>query len=72
MVRAFAHVGREMGLPRTVVTRHPMGRPLGPPRDTVTQRRVVDAALELLSTATEGGAVVELKNPYRPEPRDRM
>lgn len=65
-VRSFAHVAREMGYPRTVVTRHPMGRPLGPPGDRVTQRRVVRAGLELLGTATEGGTVVELEAPYRP------
>lgn len=55
-----------MGIPRTVVTRHPMGRPLGPPGDVTTQRRVVRAALELLETATHGGTVLELEEPYRP------
>ena len=65
-VRSFAHVATEMGIPRTVVTRHPMGRPLGPPGDVATQRRVVGSALELLETATEGGTVVELEEPYRP------
>lgn len=66
VVRSFAHVPLEMGYPRTVVTRHPMGRPLGPPGDLVTQRRVVGAALDLLETATGGGAVIELEDPYRP------
>ncbi len=65
-VRSFAHVATEMGIPRTVVTRHPMGRPLGPPDDPATQRRVVRAALELLETATYGGSVIELEEPYRP------
>ncbi len=65
-VRSFAHVATEMGIPRTVVTKHPMGRPLGPPDDVDTQRRVVRAALELLETATHGGSIVELGEPYRP------
>ena len=65
-VRSFAHVAREMGYPRTVVTRHPMGRPLGPPGDVITQRRVVRTALEMLESATSGGTVVELEEPYRP------
>jgi len=66
VVRSFAHVAREMGYPRAVLTRHPMGRPLGPPGDRATQRLVVLTALELLSTATAGGTIVELTAPYRP------
>jgi len=66
LVRSFRHVAEEMDLPRTVVTRHPMGRPLGPPGDPLTHNRVVGAALGLLETATEGGAIVELEAPYRP------
>ncbi len=66
VVRSFAHVALEMGYPRIVVTRHPMGRPMGPPGGVTTQRRVVAAALDLLEAATGGGAVVELEDPYRP------
>jgi len=66
VVRSFRHVAVEMGYPRAVVTRHPMGRPMGPPGDTVTQRRVVETALGLLVDASEGGAIVELEEPYRP------
>lgn len=66
VVRSFRHVAEEMGLPRTLVTRHPMGRPLGPPGDHETHKRVVGAALDLLDTATEGGIVIELEEPYRP------
>jgi hypothetical protein len=66
LVRSFRHVAQEMGYPRAVVTRHPMGRPLGPPGDTTTHRRVVGAALDLLSAASEGGALIEMADPYRP------
>jgi hypothetical protein len=66
VVRSFRHVAEEMGLSRTVVTRHPMGRPLGPPGDHETHQRVVGAALTLLDTAPEGGKVIELEEPYRP------
>ena len=64
-IRAFRHVAEEMKLPRTVVTRHPMGRPLGAPGDRRVQRRVVLAALELLATATRAPALIELPEPYR-------
>lgn len=43
-----------------------MGRPLGPSGDVATQRLVVRTALGLLESATSGGAVVELEEPYRP------
>ena len=65
-VRAFRHVAEQMGLPRTIVTRHPMGRPLGAPGDEKRQMAVVDAAFDLLETAPARGAVRELKSPYRP------
>ncbi len=63
-VRAFRHVVDEMVLPRAVITRHPMGRPLGPPGDAARQRAVVTAALELLAASER--SVVELPEPYRP------
>lgn len=66
VVRSFRHVPEEMGYPRTVVTRHPMGRPMGPPGDQVTQQRVTAAALDLLERADSGGSLVELEEPYRP------
>lgn len=65
-IRAFRHVAEEMKLPRTIITRHPMGRPLGAPGDHRRQRQVVTAALRLLETATRGPALVELPEPYRP------
>ncbi len=64
-VRAFRHVIDEMVLPRAVVTRHPMGRPVGPPGDVDRQRAVVRAALALLGSAAER-TVVELPEPYAP------
>jgi len=65
-VRAFAHVVHEMKLPRTVVVRHPMGRPLGAPGDHEHQTEVVDAALDLLEGATSGHTVRELGIEWRP------
>ena len=64
-VRAFRHVVDEMKLSRAVITRHPMGRPLGAPGDGERHRRVLAAAVDLLDTATAGGTVVELLEPYR-------
>lgn len=68
VVRSFGHVVEEMGYPRAVITSHPMGRPMGPPGDTPTHDRVVSVALDLLESATSGGSVVELTEPYRPLP----
>ena len=65
-VRAFRHVAEDMRLPRTVVTRHPMGRPLGAPGDRARQQDVIEAALDLLDAATQNGSIVELGSPWRP------
>ena len=63
-VRAFQHVAEEMKLARTIVTRHPMGRPLGAAGDHGRHRRVTIAALELFDTAA-GPTIVELPEPFR-------
>ncbi|MCH7670306.1 MAG: hypothetical protein IIC71_14060 [Acidobacteria bacterium] len=65
-VRAFRHIAEAMGVPRTIVTRHLMGRTLGAPGDSERQNEVIDAAFDLLESAEEGGALVELEHPYRP------
>ena len=65
-VRSFRHVADVMNLPRTVITQHPMGRPLGAPGDTERQRTVIATALSLLETAERGGAIVEIDKPWRP------
>jgi hypothetical protein len=64
-VRAFRHVAEDMMVPRVVLTRHPMGRPLGAPGDVVRQRQVILAALRLLDEARGGGSIVELPERYR-------
>jgi len=64
-IRAFRHVAETMRIPRAVITRHPMGRPLGAPGDTARQREVLRAALRLLEEARTGGSIVELPEPYR-------
>jgi hypothetical protein len=61
-ISAFRHIAEEMKLSRVVVTRHPMGRPLGPAGDHATHRRVVKAALDLLDGAT--GRIVDLPEPF--------
>lgn len=63
-IRAFRHVAEEMKLSRTVVTRHPMGRPLGAAGDHARHRRVTIAALELFDSAAEP-TLVELPDPFR-------
>ncbi len=65
-VRAFRHVAENMALARTVITRHPMGRPFGAPGDHERHRRVVAAALDLLETARAPRTLVELPEPFSP------
>jgi len=64
LVRAFRHVAEETRLPRVVVTRHPMGRPLGAAGDHQRHRHVVMTALELFDSAGEP-VMVELPEPFR-------
>ncbi|MFO7699029.1 MAG: hypothetical protein R6W79_00285 [Acidimicrobiia bacterium] len=66
MVRAFRHVAEAMTIPRTVTTRHPMGRPLGAVNDAECQRSVLDAALSLVETATRPGTIIDLEAPFTP------
>lgn len=70
-VHAFKHVAEQMNLPRTVVTRHPMGRPLGAPGDRRRQRTVIEAALNLVDDAVQGPALVELEEDWRPGTKNR-
>jgi hypothetical protein len=58
-IRAFRHHAANLKLPRTLITPHLMGRTVGPPGEVGRQRRVVQAALELLETATAPGTIVE-------------
>lgn len=64
-VGAFRHHAERMRLPRVVVTRHLMGRPLGAPHDVARQRQVLRTALNLLEEAREGGTIVGLPEPFR-------
>ena len=62
-VRSFGHIPELMGLSRSLITRHPMGRPLGAPGDGRRQRAVVEAALGLLESANQ--TIVEFDEPSR-------
>lgn len=52
-VRSFDLHPKLMGLSRTVITDHPLGRPLGRPGDGARQRAVVERALSLLSAESQ-------------------
>ena len=65
-IDAFRSTATQMGLPRVVTTRHPMGRPLGPPGDEKTQLAVLRAAFGLVEQAEGPRAMVRLPAPYRP------
>ncbi len=57
-MEAFRPKIEALGVPRTLVTPHLMGRTIGPVGDRVRQRAVVSAALDLLESATEPGTIV--------------
>ena len=67
-VKGFQPVATDMTLPRVVVTRHPVGRPLGAPGDAQRQKEVIASALNLLETAEAGGTILEFPEPYRSGP----
>ena len=54
-----------MSIPRSILTRFPMGRTLGAPGDRQTQRMLILEALDLLENASRGGVVRESSLPYR-------
>jgi hypothetical protein len=47
-----------LGVPRTLITPHLMGRTIGPVGDRERQRAVVTAALDVLESATGPGSYV--------------
>jgi hypothetical protein len=59
-VSAFRFVVEEMNLPRTLITHHPFGRPIGPVGRPDRHLEVVLAAISLLESAEQGGTVVEM------------
>ncbi len=62
-VKSFGHIPELMGLSRSLITQHPMGRPLGAPGDGERQRAVIEQALGLLAHTEQ--AIVEHPEPYR-------
>ncbi len=69
MTKAFAGRATEMMVPRTLVVRHLLGRPMGAANDVERHTQVLDAAFSLLESATDAGTVVELPECYRPRPQ---
>jgi len=68
VVKAFRFDAENMRLPRTVVTRHPMSRPMGAAHDAARHELVLRRALSLLESAREGGTVDEIEVSYRIAP----
>jgi hypothetical protein len=63
-VSAFGHVPAQMGVARALITRHPMGRPIGAPGDSERHLAVVRHALSLLATG-DGQRIESFPGPYR-------
>ena len=68
MSRVFKHRTAAMNPARTLLTPHPMGRPLSAPFDSEKQKDVLKAGFGLLESATSGGTIVEYEKPYRTGP----
>jgi len=68
MTKAFAHRALELTVPRTLVVRHLLGRPMGAAHDVERHTQVINAAFELLGSATNSGTIEELPECYRPLP----
>ena len=66
VTKSFAHRASEMSVPRALVVRHPLGRPMGAPFDASRHMVVLNAALGLFESTTVNGTIVELPEPYRP------
>ncbi len=62
-IEAFEHVADQLGLPRVLITSHPLGRTIGAPHDGRGQREVIEAALELF--AVDAPARHHLDRGYR-------
>jgi len=62
-VKPFGHIPGLMGLSRSLITQHPMGRPLGAPGDSQRQRAVIEMALGLLTS--DDPVITEFPEPYR-------
>jgi hypothetical protein len=58
--RAFRDRLAAMRLPRTVITPHLLGRPLGAPGDTAMQRKILLSALDFLEEAGTSGRILDL------------
>lgn len=63
-VSAFRFVVEDMKLPRTVITHHPFGRPMGPAGRPERHRAVVMAALDLVETASAGATIAEMPGQF--------
>ncbi len=60
-VKSFQTRMQMMSVPRALLTPHLMGRPIGRPGDLEQQRKVIQAALQLLETADHGGTIIDFE-----------
>ncbi len=63
-VASFRDVLAAMNTPRILITKHPMGRPIGQPNDKDGQLDVVKAALDLFSETRAFGTLKEYAGTY--------
>jgi hypothetical protein len=71
MVTPMPFWAERVGVPRALAVEFPFGQVLGPAGDAAQQRRVVEAALGLLETATEPGTLVHSEEAW-PYPEEKV
>jgi hypothetical protein len=68
IVASLPAIASQSGAPRILAADTPMGAAFGDPRDHDQQRGILAAALRLLETATEPGAIEHAPGSYRTAP----
>ncbi|HUY75711.1 MAG TPA: hypothetical protein VMV29_03000 [Ktedonobacterales bacterium] len=65
-IEAFRQRAVALQVPRALVTRFPMGRPLGAPGNAAQHLRILRAALRLLDHAGETSTLVDFPEAWEP------
>ena len=60
-VKSFEPRMKMMHLPRVLLTPNLLGRPLGSPGDSKTQRNIILTALKMLENTKNGGEILDFK-----------
>lgn len=68
-IRAFRHNVEMLKVPRSLITRHILGRTVGAPGDVERQTMVIKASMSLLENAQQPGIIEEMSGHFRSAPQ---